>query len=156
VFLIALSAGPGLAAELKCKSSQLRDNWIRVENFERSMALFTGEIGFSELTAGKTRLPKKLAKPAFRAVEVRTADLCRERGPVKAIRIFEASPDMIDLPLGGQGLLLQFLVDELEQVVESLPEELTVAGAYAAMGASTSFVFEDFDGNRIILMEDKR
>ena len=154
--IMALAAAPGLSAAPKCKASQLRDNWIRVENFERSLALYVGAIGFSELTSGKTRLPKKLAKPDFKAVDVRTADLCRKRGPVKGIRIFEASPDMIDLPPGGQTLLMQFLVDNLERIVESLPEELAAAGAYAAMAENTVFVFEDFDGNRIVLMQDKK
>ena len=87
---------------------------------------------------------------------MRTADLCRRRGPIHALRVIEASPEMIDMPLEDQTLVMQFHVQDLERVVESLPEGLAESGTWGTMRGETSFVFEDFDGNRIILTEGYR
>lgn len=149
---MALVAGPGLAASPpQCRAALLEENWIRVENLERSLEIFVQAIGFSPPLVEPRRLPEKLAKEAYKAVKVRTADLCRAQGPVKTLRVIEARPEMIDLPLEDQILIMQFQVQDLKRVVERLPEGLAESGTWGTMGGQTSYVFEDFDGNRIIL-----
>ena len=149
---MALAAGPGLAASPpQCRADLWEENWIRVENLDRSLKIYVQAIGFSEQLVERRTLPEKLAKDGFKTAEVRIADLCRAHGPVKTLRVIEAPPDMIDLPLEDQILLMQFHVQDLNLVVERLPEGLAESGAWGIMGGETSFVFEDFDGNRIIL-----
>lgn len=153
---MALAAPPGLAAVPHCRAVLLKQNWIRVENLDRSLEIYVAAIGFSKQLVKKRTLSKKLATPAFEGAEVRTADLCRRRGPIHALRIIEASPGMIDLPPEDQTLVMQFHVRDLKRVVEKLPEGLGESGTYGVLGGDKSFVFEDFDGNRIILTQGYR
>ncbi len=153
---MALAAAPGLAAVPHCRAALLKQNWIRVENLDRSLEIYVAAIGFSKQLVKKRTLSKKLATTAFEGAEVRTADLCRRRGPIHALRIIEASPEMIDLPPEDQTLVMQFHVQDLRRVVESLPEGLAESGTYGILEGDTSFVFEDFDGNRIILTQGYR
>lgn len=154
--IMAVAVAPDLAAAPHCRAVLLKQNWIRVENLDRSLKIYVEAIGFSKQLVKKRTLSKKLAKPAFEGAEVRTADLCRRRGPVHALRIIEAGPEMIDLPPEDQTLVMQFHVQDLKRVVESLPEGLAESGTYGILQGDTSFVFEDFDGNRIILTEGYR
>ncbi len=154
--VMTLAAAPGLAAPPHCRAVLLKQNWIRVENLDRALEIYVAAIGFSEQLVKKRTLSKKLAKPAFEGAEVRTADLCRRRGPIHALRIIEAVPEMIDLAPKDQILVMQFHVQDLKRVVESLPEGLAESGTYGILKGDTSFVFEDFDGNRIILTEGYR
>lgn len=153
---MALTAAPGLAAPPHCRAALLKQNWIRVENLDRSLEIYVAAIGFSKQLVKKRTLSKKLAKTAFEGAEVRTADLCRRRGPIHALRIIEASPEMIDLPLEDQTLIMQFHVQDLKRVVGRLPGGLAATGTYGILEGDTSFVFEDFDGNRIILTQGYR
>lgn len=153
---MALAAPPSLAAPPHCRAVLLKQNWIRVENLDRSLEIYVAAIGFSKQLVKARSLSKKLAKKEFEGVEVRTADLCRRRGPIHALRIIEAGPGMIDLPPEDQTLVMQFHVQDLERVVENLPEGLGESGTYGVMEGDVSFVFEDFDGNRIILTEGFR
>lgn len=140
----------------RCRASLLRENWIRVADIDRSLKLYAGALDFNVQLNKVRTLSKKLAKEAFEGVEVRTADLCRRRGPVPALRIIEATPDMIDLPLEDQILIMQFNVRDLARMVGRLPAELGDKGVHGMLEGSKSFVFEDYDGNRIILVERYR
>ena len=151
---LAVFAAPGLAAVPHCPDKVLRQNWIRVADLDRSLELYIGVIGLSEQTVKRRKLSKKLAKPDFVGTVVRTADLCRELGPGHALRIIEVSPEMIALPAEDQTLLMRYHVLDLAQVVEKLPEELSARGTYGTMQEALFFMFEDYDGNRIILTEE--
>lgn len=153
VVLLALGAAgePALAAGRYCHASLLRENWIRVADLDRALALYVGTIGFSEQLVKKRTLSKKLARDPFEGREVRTADLCRRRGPIHALRVIEATEEMIDLPPEDQTLVMQFHVSELERTVEALPGELAAGGRWSTFEGETAFVFEDYDGNRVIL-----
>ena len=150
---MALAVAPSWAAAPQCRTSLLEENWIRVADIDRSLKLYVNALSFSELSVKNRTLSKKLATADYEGADVRSADLCRARGPTKTLRIIEASPEMIDLPLEDQTLTMQFDVEGLEQLVAVLPENLADRGIWGNLGNQTTFIFEDFDGNRIVLIE---